>query len=65
MQDYTLNGVPVANVLTSKIEECLRDGIEILNSNGLSDQEAITRVRERLELELFIRQHLLRNEFMP
>ncbi len=58
MRDYTCDGVPVEQLSTEFIQECLADGIEILDSDGYID--AIDRVIKRLELELFIRANNLR-----
>lgn len=58
MRDYTCNGVPVSQLPTELIEECLRDGIEINDSDGYLDP--ISAVMKRLELELYIRTHNIR-----
>lgn len=59
--DYTYNGIPVAKMSTSDIEDCIRDGIEINSYCGsVPITEAEQRVRDRLELELFIRARRLR-----
>lgn len=58
MRDYTFNGTPVADMGTSDIHDCLRDGVEVLSSDGESDPGGV--VRERLLLELQIRSFGLR-----
>jgi len=50
MKDHTFNGVPVSSMLTSDIEECLRNGIRILSNEGVVDP--VKSVMDRLEIEL-------------
>lgn len=58
MRDYTSNGVPVAELSTAFIQDCLADGIAVTEGDGLPNN--IERVCERLKLELEIRASGLR-----
>lgn len=53
MKDYTCNGVPVAQLSTSYIQDLLIDGVVINDDDG--DPHAEQHVIERLKLELEIR----------
>lgn len=55
MEEHTYNGVPVAQMTTQDICECLLDGISVNEDDGLGAAIAEERVRKRLELELYIR----------
>lgn len=55
MQDHTYNGVPTSQIPTETIKDLLINGFKINNSDGRSEAEAIECVRQRLEIELLIR----------
>lgn len=48
--------VPVAEMTTADIEDCLRDGVKSIST------ESAQAIIERLQLELFIRERNLRSE---
>jgi hypothetical protein len=63
LRDYNLIGddgtaTPVAQVSTQDIQECLQDGFVVSAHDGHLDPERD--VRNRLDLELFIRRRGLR-----
>ncbi len=59
--DETGKRTPVSELSTHEIQEFLRDGIEIAERNpGVNENS----VRDRLELELFIREMGLRRGIM-
>lgn len=58
MRDYTCEGVPVSQLPTDYLQQCLADGIEINDDDGHMDAES--RVIKRIELELYIRANNIR-----
>jgi hypothetical protein len=58
VRDYTCDGVPIAQLPTDFLQECLVDGIEINDSDGFVDP--VNKVLKRIEIELFIRANNIR-----